>query len=281
MKSGRFIITGLLFAASVASAQGIAERATPYLASARAAGDAFVVVSSASAMPNVAADSLATAVGSNLAPRTETGSAPYPTSLGGITLHVVDSRGADRLAALLYVSPSQINFLIPAGTAAGTAAVNIIDAAGNAAGSHMQIQPVAPALFTANGDGQGVVAATAYRTIAGSNLAFGIPVYECLTGPGSCKSIPIDLGLDTPVIVTFYATGLRGRSSDTAVTLTIGGQTVPIRSIFASADGTSLAGVDEVVAGLVLSLRGLGEADVVLGVDGKTSNAGRINIGSN
>src|SRR5204863_7563236 len=103
--------------------------------------------------------------------------------------------------------------------------------AGLVPSSRAQIQTVAPALFTANGDGLGVVAATAYRTIAPTGPAFPIPVFECGTAPGSCKSVPVDLGLDTPVFVTFYATGLRGRSSDAAVTLTIGGQTVPIRAI--------------------------------------------------
>ncbi len=52
---------------------------------------------------------------------TATGTAPYSTSLGGIALQVVDAAGATRLATLLYVSPSQINFLIPTGTAAGLA----------------------------------------------------------------------------------------------------------------------------------------------------------------
>src|SRR5579863_5018243 len=67
------------------------ERAKPYLASALDAGQSFVVVSAASAMPNVAPDSLASVLGQNLAAQTATGTAPYPTSLGGISLQVVDS----------------------------------------------------------------------------------------------------------------------------------------------------------------------------------------------
>jgi hypothetical protein len=63
--------------------------------------------------PQRAADSLATAFGSNLAPRTKTGSAPYPSSLGGISLQVVDSLGAQRIAQLLYVSPGQIKLPDP------------------------------------------------------------------------------------------------------------------------------------------------------------------------
>ena len=191
---------------------------------------------------------------------------------------MVDSTGASRLAQLLYVSPTQINYLIPAGTAPGTATMNIVDGTGNVRTSTAQIQTVAPALFTANADGQGVVSATAYRTIAAGTLAFPIPVYQCLDAPGGCVSVPIELGVDTPIYVTFYATGLRGRSSDSAVTVTIAGQTVPIRSISSADDSSAQAGMDEVLVGLVLSLRGSGESDVIIAVDGKTSNTGRINI---
>jgi hypothetical protein len=82
-------------------------RARPYLDSAKAAGDAFVSVCAASGMPNLAAESLAVAFGSNLASDTESARAPYPMSLDGITLHVVDSAGAGRVAQLLYVSPTR------------------------------------------------------------------------------------------------------------------------------------------------------------------------------
>src|SRR5277367_2269063 len=101
------------------------QRAKPYLAKALAAGNAFVSLSAASGMPNLAAGSLATIFGPNLAPRAVTGSAPYPLTLGGIRLHV-----ADRPAQLLYVSPAQINFIIPAGTPSGTTSVNIVSSSG-------------------------------------------------------------------------------------------------------------------------------------------------------
>jgi uncharacterized protein (TIGR03437 family) len=259
--------------------QTLEDRARPYLASALAAGNAFVSVSSASGMPNLAPDSLATALGSNLAEQTATGAAPYPTNLGGIGLQVVDSSGASRVAQLLYVSPTQINYIVPPGTAPGTATLNIVNGTGNVPSSTAQIQTIAPGLFTADGSGQGVVAATAYRTIAPSTLATPVQVYQCSGGaPPVCTSVPINLGVDTPVSVTFYATGLRGRSSDSAVTVTIGGQSIPVRSISSQDDSSALAGVDEVTVGLTLSLRNAGEVDVVLAVDGASSNTARINI---
>jgi uncharacterized protein (TIGR03437 family) len=254
-----------------------AERVKPYLDSARAAGNGFVSVSSASLMPNLAPESLATALGDNLSSRTEIGTAPYPTALGGVSLTVVDSAGTQRRAQLLYVSPSQINYLVPAGTTAGTATMKIADSTGAGQSSTSQIQAVAPGLFTANEDGKGVVAATAYRLVD-LQIPGPVRVYQCLDAPGSCVSVPIDTGLDAPVFLTLYMTGLRGRLSDSALTVTIGGQSIPVRSISSLDDSDPLAGIDQVLVGLPLSLRGSGESNLVISVDGTTSNAGTINI---
>lgn len=48
---------------------------------------------------------------------------PVPTNLLGTTVTVIDSTGTARLAPLFYVAPGQINYEIPAGTAAGVAKV--------------------------------------------------------------------------------------------------------------------------------------------------------------
>jgi uncharacterized protein (TIGR03437 family) len=52
----------------------------------------------------------------NLAPQVEAAAAsPYPTTLGGIRVHVsYRSQTNDILAPLLYVSPTQINYILPA-----------------------------------------------------------------------------------------------------------------------------------------------------------------------
>src|SRR5579862_3821335 len=101
-----FILSTVLSGGALAAAQTatLRDRAKPYIDAALDAGQSFVVVSAASAMPNVAADSLAAALGQGLAAQTATGTAPYPTALGGISLQVVDAAGAVRMAPLLYVS---------------------------------------------------------------------------------------------------------------------------------------------------------------------------------
>ena len=269
----------ILFLAALAMpAQTMRERVQPYLMRALDAGNAFVGVSAASGDAMLAPDSLGSLYGPNLAAQTAMGLAPYPTSLGGVSVQIVDSAGNSQAAQLLYVSPDQINFVMPPGMADGPAAVNLSNGSIMLTGP-AQTQAVAPALFTANMNGQGVVAATAYRSIAPNPAPVGpVAVYQCGATPGSCVSVPIDPGLDTPVTITLYATGIKGRSSDAGVTLTIGTTSVTIKSITSSDNNGPMAGVDQVTFLLPLSLRGSSEVNLYLTVDGVKSNTARINI---
>src|SRR6266536_2928448 len=59
-------------------------------------------------------ESIVSAFGSNLAASTASaGGVGLPTSLAGTTVSVTDSAGVARLARLYFVSPGQINYLIP------------------------------------------------------------------------------------------------------------------------------------------------------------------------
>ena len=78
------------------------------------------IQSAAAPSSAIAPGSLASLYGQNLAAATaQAGSLPLPISLGGVTLAVTDSAGVQRNAPLLYVSPSQINFLVPDNVASG------------------------------------------------------------------------------------------------------------------------------------------------------------------
>ncbi len=232
-----------------------------------------VVQSAAAPSSAVAANSIASLYGANLAPATaQAFSQPLPTTLGGVTLTVVDAAAA-RAAPLLYVSPGQINFVVPNGTVPGPATFVVR----NGDASQTALAPVAsvvPRLFSLNGTGSGVAAATAILTPAGNpQLQLPVPVFQC-TAYG-CASVPIRLGADTAIYVTFYGTGIRGRSSLANVTATIHGMSVPV--LYAGPT-PEFAGLDQVNVALILGLRGSGESPVVLTVDGQTSNTVTINI---
>ena len=235
---------------------------------------ALNVQSAAASISAIAPDSLASIYGSNLAATTaQAASLPLPTSLGGITVSVKDAAGAARIAPLLYVSPSQINLMVPDGTAVGPATLTISGGGTNTT-AIATVQTIAPALFSMNSAGTGVAAATAIQTQAGNPQAqFQIPVFNC-TG-SVCQSVPINLGVDTPVYLTLYGTGIRDVTSLKNVAVTINGVSVPV--LYAGAQ-PSFAGLDQVNVALPLTLRGSGEANVVLTVDGQVSNTVTINI---
>ena len=228
------------------------------------------VQSAAAPSGAVAPDSLASLYGANLAPGVAQASAqPLPLALGGVALSVTDAAGVGRAAPLLYVSPGQINFLVPDGTAAGLATLVVAGQTFTAA-----IQPVAPTLFSMNGAGSGVAAATAIMVQAANPLLqTSVPVFQC--AGANCASVPIVLGGDTLVYVSFFGTGIRNRSSLANVAMTINGIGVPV--LYAG-PAPGFTGLDQVNAALVLSLRGSGESNVVLTVDGLASNTVTINV---
>jgi uncharacterized protein (TIGR03437 family) len=170
---------------------------------------------------------------------------------------------------LAYVSPGQINFLIPSGMSPGQASLTLTNGSATLSGTAL-IRNVAPSLFTADGSGHGVAAAAAIR-VTGANQS-AVPVFQC--GGGKCSSVPIDLATDVSVYLTLYGTGIRNHAGDVQCTINGVSAAVP----YAGAQG-QYAGLDQINVGPVpASLRGSGETDLVLTVDGQTSNAARVNF---
>ena len=232
------------------------------------------IQSAASPSAAISPASLVSLFGQNLAATTaQASSLPLPTSLGGITLTVTDSAGVAQNARLHYVSPGQINFLLPDNVAGGSATFAV--AGGSAPMSFTgEVLPVAPALFSMSGTGAGVAAALAVAVQAANpQVQSPVPVFQC--GATGCASVPIALGVDRPVYVSFYGTGIRNRSSQANVTVTINGTSLPV--LYAG-PAPNFAGLDQVNVALPLALRGSGESRVFLTMDGQTSNTVTINI---
>jgi uncharacterized protein (TIGR03437 family) len=237
-------------------------------------GASFTVQSAAASSLVVAPESLASIFGSNLASQTaQAGSQPLPTTLGGITVAIKDASGKQSTAPLIYVSPGQINFEVAPGVAPGMATFTVTNGSTNLSAT-ANIQNVAPTLFSMNGNGSGVAAATAVRVqAANSQLQGPVQVFDC--GSSGCSATPISLGVDTPVYLSLYGTGIRNRSSLSNVTATINSINVPVQ--FAGPQ-PSFAGLDQVNVLLTLNLRGAGEVPVVVTADGKPSNTVTVNI---
>ena len=221
----------------------------------------------------VAANSLASLFGANFAAGTaQAMNQPLPMSLGGITLTVTDSAGTSRNAPLVYVSQSQINFVVPDGTTPGIASfvVNNGSASQTVTGT---VQAVAPTLFTMNGAGTGVAAAIGIRVSnANPQQQTIVPVFQC--DNSGCTSVPIALTSDSTVIVEFYGTGIRNHSTG-GVTAKIGGVNATVQY---AGPAPGFTGLDQVNVSLPASLAGSKETNVVLTVDGQSANTETINI---
>lgn len=220
-------------------------------------------------------DTITAAFGTGLATGRQTAATtPLPTVLAGTTVSVRDSAGTTRNAPLFFVSAAQVNFLLPNGTAAGTATVTIVSGDGTQSAGTVQVDRVAPGLFTANANGAGVPAALALRVHNGAQTFE--PLARLDTATNRFVPAAIDLGPDgDQVFLILYGTGVRGRTSLAGVNVKVGGADAPVS--FAQAQG-SLAGLDQLNVLLPRSLIGRGDADVVLTVDGKVANPVRVQI---
>jgi len=223
-----------------------------------------------------APESIASAFGRGLASATQSApSLPLPTSLAGTTVRVRDSARVDRLAPLFFVSPGQINYLVPAGTSSGLAEVTVTSRDQVVAFGTLRVEPVAPALFSANADGRGVAAAVALR-FGADGAQTALPVFQCGAAPGSCAPAPLDLGAETDqAILILFGTGIRGRTGPAAVRAAIGGVAADV--LYAGPQG-DFAGLDQVNLPIPRVLAGRGEVDVLLVVDGRSANPVRVRV---
>jgi uncharacterized protein (TIGR03437 family) len=214
-------------------------------------GDGFtaVGVSAASGTWPVGPGSLVSAYGVNLAATTETGSATGPPSLtlGGIQVLV-----SGRPARLLYVSPTQINYVLPD---VGPFAYVAIQRAGSPyvpEGVYVPIRTIAPGLFSVSG---GIAAATAVK-IADSGAQVAVPVVSC--DGAACTAVPIDLS-GGAVYLSLYGTGFAQASTSNA-NCTIAGRVLPLT--YAGPQGPS-AGLDQLNLLLPKALAGTGATSIL------------------
>jgi uncharacterized protein (TIGR03437 family) len=130
-------------------------------------------VSAASyAISSITDRAIVAAFGQNLANATQGAtSLPLPTALVGTTVKVQDAAGTERLAPLFYVSPTQVNYQIPPGTAAGPATVVVTSGDGRISVGVTIIAAAAPSIFTTNQTGTGAAAALDAFTFTGPPFA--------------------------------------------------------------------------------------------------------------
>lgn len=233
---------------------------------------ALACVSAASYAPGaVASESIVAAFGNGLAQDVAVAATqPLPTTLGGARVSVRDSLGMERFASLFFVSPGQINFQMPPGMATGTAQVNVLVNGVSVARGNASIGMVAPGLFAANSNGQGVPAAVLLRVRAN-----GAQSYEAVTRWDGARFVPVPINFGEAgdqLFLALYGTGIRGKQTATA---RCGGTDT---EVLYAGESPGFAGLDQVNLRLPRALAGRGEIDVALIVDGKAANTMRVSI---
>ncbi len=222
----------------------------------------------------VASESIVASFGMGLAPMTQVASTlPLPVSLAGSHAVITDSIGKSFAADLFYVSSGQVNFHVPAGVANGLATVSLFSADNKLARGNVSITSLAPGLFAANANGQGVAAAVALRLGANGSQNYE-PVARFDTAQNRFVSIPIDLGehrgAETDrVFLVLFGTGIRHLESLAQVTVKIGG--VSSEASYAGAQG-ALLGLDQVNILLPRALSGKGEVEIEFLAHEKAAN---------
>lgn len=247
-------------------------------ASIQPAGLPAATVSAASYSPNapLTSEALATIFGSNLATSTASATGlPLPTELAGLRVRVRDSGGMEREAGLLYVAPNQINYVVPAGTANGTATITVVRDGNNISAGTVTIESFVPGLFSADASGQGVAAAVIMRRNAAGQDSFE-PVARFDIASGRFIPVPIDFGAESDqLFLILFGTGLRGRTSAQAASAVIGGTDAEV--IFTGAT-PGFVGLDQANVRLSRALAGRGNTNVVLVLGGKVSNTVTVNF---
>jgi uncharacterized protein (TIGR03437 family) len=190
-----------------------------------------------------APDSVAVALGNNLANTTQqTQRQPdgtFPTDVNGTTVTV-----NGRAAQIFFVSPTQVNFHVPAATEIGSAEVIVTNPDGFPSHTTVTTLRAAPGVFTFSGDG------------VGDGVILNADTLE--RGPFDPS------GGSLRLIV--FSTGVRNA---TTVSVTAGGRALTVESI---AQNSNMPGMDEIHALAPADLRGAGKVEVAVRADGRDSN---------
>ncbi|HEY1754461.1 MAG TPA: YHYH protein [Bryobacteraceae bacterium] len=188
-----------------------------------------------------------------LATSTATGSpagSGWPLTLGGATVTVTDSTGAQLPAGILYASPTQVNYQVPSTAASGPGKVTITSGGTSITGA-INIAATYPGIFKASADS---LAAAQTLTVIGSNQ----------TVASVTATAPINVSTGQ-VYLMLYGTGI----GTAAVTATIGGVNATVA--YSGPQG-EFGGLDQVNLVIPPSLAGKGKVNVVVTANNKPSN---------
>ncbi len=198
----------------------------------------------------IARGSLAVARGEALASTSEyaarSGDGSFPKSLGSTSVLVQGIA-----AEVLFVSPTQVNFVVPEEAPPGLTEISIGNADEFISRTTVNLVSAAPGVFTITGDGTGE---------------------GCILNADTLATAPLD-PTNGQLRLTIFATGV-SHASD--LNITIHAQAVSVESVHPSLE---LPGLDEIHVLVPAGLRGAGTVELSISADGRVSNRVTLQLG--
>ena len=200
--------------------------------------------------------------------------AVLPTKMAGTSVTITDSAGSTQTCPLYYVSPQQINLVVPDKVATGKAAITVLRDGGKSTSDTVTVDSVAPGLFSMSAGGVGAILGL---RIDAAGQRSDVPVFTYDNQQKQYVAAPIDLGAATDqVYLSIYGTGIRGFGNLSSVSATIGGKAVPV---VGAAAQSQYPGLDQVNIGpLPRTLAGSGVVNLSVRAGNANSNNVTVNI---
>lgn len=197
----------------------------------------------------IAPNSIAVAQGTNLANTTiqsqRQADGTFPTNVGGTRVTV-----NGRAAQIFFVSPAQVNFLVPPQTEIGAAEVIVTSAENFPSRANVTASRAAPGIFTKTGDG------------IGEGLVLNADTLQ--EGPFDPTGGNLRLSI--------FTTGARNAAVNA---VSLGGRVVNAEAVLPS---NTMPGLDEIHLAVPADLRGAGTINVTVNSDGRDSNPVTVNF---
>jgi uncharacterized protein (TIGR03437 family) len=239
------------------------------------AGTATAVSGATYAARPVTPSSIISIFGTGFADAAQATPGGLPFEINGTSVTITDRYSSTRNCPLFYVSPLQINALVPHDVAVGEAQVIVRRLGRVVATGGVQVAHVSPGVFSANADGQGPAAAVLLRVRGDGSFAYE-PFVEYDAAQRKFVARPIDLGPATDrLYLELYGTGIRGVFGQADARVKIGGADAEV--LYAGWQG-QFAGLDQVNVQIPRSLAGRGLTDIVLTLNGQTANTVQLHI---
>lgn len=201
-------------------------------------------------------------------------SLPLPTRMGQVEVQyrVLTATSSTFVTApLFYVSPTQVNLLIPETDIGEEGELQISQYGRVGTLVPLRIASASPAIFTANSDGKGVPAGTWLRTAVGGNVSGDL--FICPQDGGSCIPRALDWGgASDELYLTLYVTGLAAGGT-AATQVTVDDVSLPVE--YAGPQG-HFVGLGQVNVRVPRQLRGRGERDLQLTSGGVKANRVKV-----